>query len=121
MATVVLTLGRWCSRGRLEGRRWRGEGVLGDVDNHSGVVVPAPGPAPSPAQTAFSPLHVMAVADSGLGPSAALQCVAFLLGSTQRRRPLLPPSHSVLTGEEEMENPNEVGGLGVQVAALPCL
>jgi hypothetical protein len=83
MAEVVLTLGRWCSRGRLEGRRWRGEGVLGDVDVHGGVDVPAPGPAPPPAQTASSPLLVMAVADSSLGVSAALRCAAFLLGSTR--------------------------------------
>jgi hypothetical protein len=82
MVVVVLTLGRWCSHGRLEGRRWRGEGVLGDVDVHGGVDVPAPCPAPPPAQTTSSPLLVTAVADSGLGASAALQCTTFLLGST---------------------------------------
>jgi hypothetical protein len=44
-----------------------------------------------------------------------------LLGSTQRRRPLLPPSHGALTGEEERENPKGVGGLGTRVSASPFL
>jgi hypothetical protein len=54
MAVVVLTLGRWCSRGRLDGGRWRGGGVLGDVGIHGGVDVPALDPAPPQAQTASS-------------------------------------------------------------------
>jgi hypothetical protein len=85
MAVVVLTLGRWCSRGRLDGGRWRGGAVLGDVGVHSGVDVPAPGPAPPQAQTASSPLLVTVVADSVLGASTTLQCAASLLGSTQWR------------------------------------
>jgi hypothetical protein len=119
MAAVVLTLGRRCSRGRLEGRRWRGEGVLGDVDDHGGVVVPSPGPAPSPSQTTFSPLLVTAVADSGLGASAALRWAALLLGLTQRRCPLLPPFHGVHIGEEERENPNGGWWLGRSGRSLP--
>jgi hypothetical protein len=54
MAVVVLTLGRWCSRGRLDGGWWRGGGVLGDVGIHGGVDVPALGPAPPQAQTTSS-------------------------------------------------------------------
>jgi hypothetical protein len=86
MAVVVLTLGRWCSRGRLDGGRWRGRGVLGDVGVHGGVDVPAPGSAPPQVQTTSSPLLVTVVADSSLGASAALRCAASLLGSTQWRR-----------------------------------
>jgi hypothetical protein len=44
---VVLTSGRWCSRGRLEDGRWRGEGVRGGVGVHGGGC-PRSGPAPSP-------------------------------------------------------------------------
>jgi hypothetical protein len=67
MAMVVLTLGRGCSRGQLDGGRWRGGGVLGDVGVHGGVDVPAPGPAPPQAQTTSSPSFVTAVAASGPG------------------------------------------------------
>jgi hypothetical protein len=120
MAAVVLTLGRWCSRGRLEGGRWHGEGVLGDVDIHDGVDVPAPGPAPPQVQMASSPLLVTAVADSSLGVSAALRCAGFLLGSTQRRRAFsLPLTACSLV--KKGKTPMGVGGLGARVAALPCL
>jgi hypothetical protein len=48
-------------------------------------------------------------------PLARRRCssvAASLLDSTQRRRPLLPPSHGALTGEEERENPNGGWWLG---------
>jgi hypothetical protein len=119
MIVVVLTLGRWCSRGRLEGGRWRDGDVLGDVGVHGGVDVPAPGPAPPQAQTASSPL-LTAVADSSLVASAALRCAAFLLGSTQRRRACSLPlmARSLV---KKGKTPMGVGGWGARVAALPCL
>jgi hypothetical protein len=90
------------------------------VDVHGGVDVPAPSPAPPPAQTASSPLLVTAVANSGLGASAALRCAVFLLGSTQRRRAFsLPLTARSLV--KKGKTPMGVGGLGARVSAFPCL
>jgi hypothetical protein len=71
---MVLTSGRWCSRGRLEDGRWRREGVRGGVGIHGGVDVPAPVRLLLPTRTASSPLLVAAVEVVVLGVSTASRC-----------------------------------------------
>jgi hypothetical protein len=104
-------LGRWCSRGQLEGGRWRGEGVLGDVDVHGGVDVPALVRLLLPTRTASSPLLVAAVVVPVLGASVASQCGRAFPRLDTAVAHLLPPSHGMLTTEER-ENPNGGWGLG---------
>jgi hypothetical protein len=120
MDAVVLTLGRWCSRGRLEGGRWHGEGVLGGVGVHGGVDVPAPVRLLLPTRTASSPLLVAAVVVVVLGASTAFRCGRAFPWLDAAAARLLPPSHGTLSGEEE-KTPMGVGGLDVRVAALSCL
>jgi hypothetical protein len=74
MAAVVLTLGRWCSRGRLEDGRWHGEGIHGGVGVHGGVDVLAPVRLLLPTRAASSPLLVAAVVVVVLGAPTASRC-----------------------------------------------
>jgi hypothetical protein len=120
MAAVVLTLGRRCSRGRLEGGRWRGEGVHGGVGVQGGVDVPASVRLLLPTRTTSSPLLMAAVAVVVLGASMASLCDRAFPRLDAAVARLLPPSHGVFTGEEG-KPPMGVGGLGVWVAALSCL
>jgi hypothetical protein len=120
MAAVVLTLGRRCSRGRLEGGWWRGEGVHGGDGVHGGVDVPAPVRLLLPTRTTSSPLLVAAVVVVVLGASTASRCDRAFPRLNAAAVRLLPPSHGVFTGEEG-KTPMGVGGLGVRVAALSCL
>jgi hypothetical protein len=85
-AVVVLTSGRWCSRGRLEDGRWRGEGVRGDVGVHGGVDVPAPVRLLLPTRTASSPSLERRLKSSSLARRRRPGATAPSLGSTRRRR-----------------------------------
>jgi hypothetical protein len=119
-AAVVLTSGRWCSRGRLEDGRWRGEGVRGGVGVHDGVDVPAPVRLLLPTRTTSSPLLVVAVVVVVLGASTASRCGRAFPRLDAAVARLLPPSLGVFTSEEG-KTPMGVGGLGARVAALPYL
>jgi hypothetical protein len=93
-AAVVLTSGRWCSRGRLEDGRWRGEGVRGGVGVHGGVNVPASVRLLLPTRTTSSPLLVSAVVVVVLGVSTASRCGRSFPRLDAAAARLLPPSLS---------------------------
>jgi hypothetical protein len=99
MAAVVLTLGRWCSRGRLEDGRWRGEGIHGGVGVHSGVDVLALVWL-LPTRAASSPLLVAAVVVVVLGAPTASRYGRAFPRLDAAAACLLPSSLGVVTGEE---------------------
>jgi hypothetical protein len=120
MAAMVLTLGRWCSRGRLEDGRWSGEGVHDNVGVHGGVDVLAPVRLLLPTRAVSSPLLVAAIVVAVLGASTASRCSRAFPWLDAAAARLLPPSLGVVTGEEG-KTPMGVGGLGTRVAASPYL
>jgi hypothetical protein len=85
-AAVMLTSGRWCSRGRLEDGHWRGEGVRGDVGVHGGVDVPDPVWLLLPTRTASSPSLERRLKLSSLARRRHPGAAAPPLGSTRRQR-----------------------------------
>jgi hypothetical protein len=82
-AAVMLTLGRRCSRGRLEDGRWRGEGVRGEVGVLGGVDVPAPVRLPLPTRTASSPSLERRLMSSSLARRRRPGATAPSFGSTR--------------------------------------